>query len=512
MRYGFAIDHRKCIGCHACTVACKSEHDVPVGVFRTWVKYIEKGTFPDTRRYFSVLRCNHCEDAPCVTICPTGALFKRPDGIVDFDPAKCIGCKSCMQACPYDALYIDPTTNTAAKCNYCAHRVDQNLLPACVVVCPEKAIIAGDLDDPLSEISQIISREQITVRKPEQGTRPKVFYIGADEAGLTPEAVSRAQEYMWSQVRPDDRPVEAVQANGLVPGPAEPLVAYDVHHPKPWGWRVATYLWTKSIGSGAMLLAALFLLLSLGSSTDTFDIAAPLIGMVFIAATAALLVADLKRPDRFWYILTKANRTSWLVWGGYILGLAGLVAFLWFVVGAFGLMSGLGNALQIAAIPLALAAAGYTAFLFAQAEGRDYWQSPLVLPHLLAQAVVGGASALLIAGALLGAGWDDLRLLATFLGGGLLAHALFIVAEQTMPPVNAHVGRTVELIARGPYRDALASGVLMLGTIVPLILVVATHLTGAVTPLSILAALSALVGIWTYEHIWVSAGQDVPLS
>ena len=124
MRYGFLIDHRKCIGCHACTVACKSEHQVPVGAFRTWVKYIEKGQYPDTRRYFSVMRCNHCDDAPCITICPVTALFRRTNGIVDFDGDRCIGCKSCMQACPYDALYIDPNSNTAAKCNFCAHRVE----------------------------------------------------------------------------------------------------------------------------------------------------------------------------------------------------------------------------------------------------------------------------------------------------------------------------------------------------------------------------------------------------
>ncbi|MGH2859190.1 MAG: 4Fe-4S binding protein, partial [Solirubrobacteraceae bacterium] len=105
-RFGFVIDQRACIGCHACTVACKEEHGVELGVFRTWVKYIEQGAFPDTRRYFSVLRCNQCTDAPCVQICPVTALFKREDGIVDFDPERCIGCKACLQACPYDALYI----------------------------------------------------------------------------------------------------------------------------------------------------------------------------------------------------------------------------------------------------------------------------------------------------------------------------------------------------------------------------------------------------------------------
>ncbi len=133
MNYGFVIDNRMCIGCHACTVVCKSEHDVPIGVNRTHVKYIEKGMFPNNTREFSVHRCNHCADAPCVEICPTTALYTRADGIVDFDNDRCIGCKSCTQACPYDALYIDPDTNTAAKCNYCAHRLDHEHEPAYIV-------------------------------------------------------------------------------------------------------------------------------------------------------------------------------------------------------------------------------------------------------------------------------------------------------------------------------------------------------------------------------------------
>ena len=136
MQYGFVIDHRKCIGCHACTVACKSENDVPVGSFRTWVKYTEIGTFPTIKRHFAVLRCNQCTNAPCVTICPVTALDKRPDGIVDLDRDACIGCKACMQACPYDAIYLNEDTGGAEKCHYCAHRVEQGLKPACEIVCP----------------------------------------------------------------------------------------------------------------------------------------------------------------------------------------------------------------------------------------------------------------------------------------------------------------------------------------------------------------------------------------
>src|ERR671936_2404137 len=167
IKYGFVIDNRKCIGCHACTVACKSEHQVPLGVDRTWVKYIEKGTFPNNRRLFTVMRCNHCEFAPCVAICPVTALHTRADGVVDFNSDRCIGCKACLQACPYDALYIDPDTHTAAKCNFCTHRLELGLQPSCVAVCPEQAIIAGDMSDPTSEISRLLSRHPVQVRKPE---------------------------------------------------------------------------------------------------------------------------------------------------------------------------------------------------------------------------------------------------------------------------------------------------------------------------------------------------------
>ena len=174
--YGFAIDLRKCIGCHACTIACKAEHEIPIGVNRCWVKTVEKGTFPDTRRFFFPVLCNQCDDAPCARICPTNALFRRRDGIVDLHGDSCIGCRACMVACPYDQLFIDPNTHTAEKCNFCANRVENQLLPACVSVCPTECRIFGDLDDPSSEVAKIAQMEAMQVRKPEKGTLPKVFY------------------------------------------------------------------------------------------------------------------------------------------------------------------------------------------------------------------------------------------------------------------------------------------------------------------------------------------------
>src|ERR1700677_2858569 len=201
MRYGFVIDQDRCIGCHACTVACKEEHQVPVGVFRTWVKHIEKGEFPHASRHFGIMRCNHCDDSPCTEICPTSALYRRADGIVDFDNRRCIGCKACMQACPYVALYIDPNNNTAAKCNFCAHRVEMNLEPACVIVCPTQAILAGDLDNPASNVSRTVATKKISVRKPQKGTQPKLFYVGIEGDLLEPTRISRKDTYFAADRR-----------------------------------------------------------------------------------------------------------------------------------------------------------------------------------------------------------------------------------------------------------------------------------------------------------------------
>jgi len=123
-----------------------------------------------------------------VTICPVTAMYQRKDGIVDFSSERCIGCKACMQACPYDSIYIDPDEGTAAKCHFCAHRTEVGLEPSCVVVCPEHAIIAGDLDACDGEIAQLLAREPVRVRKPEQGTRPKLYYIDGDESAIVPTA------------------------------------------------------------------------------------------------------------------------------------------------------------------------------------------------------------------------------------------------------------------------------------------------------------------------------------
>ena len=327
MRYGFVIDQNRCIGCHACTVACKEEHNVPIGVNRTWVKYIEKGEFPDARRHFAVLRCNHCDDAPCIEICPTVALFRRPDGIVDFNSERCIGCKSCMQACPYDALYIEPNSNTAAKCNFCAHRVEVGLKPSCEIICPTQAIMSGDLDDPASQVAKIVATQTTSVRKPEKGTKPKLFYVGVDGDLLQPTKMEPQSTHLWADKQHGEDLYALLKEKQGKTTPGVAREVYNVPHPPLWGRMIASYLWTKSIGAGTLLVAAI--LLGMGYKGETLlHIASPVLALILTGLTVFLLVFDLKRPERFFYILIKPNPRSWLVLGGYILTLYGFLACL----------------------------------------------------------------------------------------------------------------------------------------------------------------------------------------
>lgn len=512
MRYGFVIDHRKCIGCHACTVACKSENNVPVGAFRTWVKYIEKGAYPDTQRFFSVLRCNHCDDAPCITICPVTALYRRDDGIVDFDGDRCIGCKACMQACPYDALYINPNTNTAEKCNYCAHRVELQLEPACVVVCPVQAIVSGDLDDPDAPIARLIANEETLVRKPEAGTRPKLHYIDANPSSLVPADQTHAAGYLWAEMQSD--PVfQDVQA--LADADAKARTTYDVAHERPWGWKVSAYLWTKSVSSGSFLLAAVAIGLGFVPGGVLFRTAAPWIALVFLALTLVLLVADLKRPERFLSIMFRPQWRSWLVIGGYILAGYGAVLAAWLAIDWFEVEVAESLILWPGAILAALSAI-YSAFLFRQARGRVFWHSSATPVHLFAQAIVAGAAALVVFSVAL-AWWTGSEWFGTSraflyyeLIGSVLAHGALVAAEVLIPEENVERARAARLLTRGIFSKLFWGGAILAGVVAPLLLL---GLVGIGSDASMLtSAVLALAGLFIWEHLWVQAGQAIPLS
>lgn len=181
-RWAMVVDLRLCIGCQACTVACSVENRVPLGSFRTLVTNYEVTSHGEARRYTLPRLCNHCQKPACVTVCPTQATSKRADGAVVVDNTICIGCGYCVQACPYDARFINETTRTVDKCTFCLHRVEAGLLPACVETCVSGARIFGDLNDPQSAVATLVRKHPVQVLKRGMGTEPMVFYIGLDAA------------------------------------------------------------------------------------------------------------------------------------------------------------------------------------------------------------------------------------------------------------------------------------------------------------------------------------------
>lgn len=513
MRYGFVIDQNRCIGCHACTVACKEEHNIPIGVNRTWVKYIEKGNYPDTRRHFAVLRCNHCDDAPCIEICPTVALFRRSDGIVDFDNERCIGCKSCMQACPYDALYIDPERNTAAKCNFDASRVEMGYKPACEVVCPTQAILSGDLDNPNSAVSKRIALEKVTVRKAEKGTKPKLFYVGVEGDLLNPTMMEPQSSHFWAEKDPGEDLYALKIADPARTTPGAAREVYDVPHMIPWGKKIASYLWSKAISAGVLLLAALFLNMGFDQDIILLGFIAPLVSLLFLGATMALLVFDLKKPGRFLFLLTKPNVNSWLTLGGYILMFFGVLLGIWLAqIYRDGMVS---PWVMWPAALFAIASAGYSAFLFAQARGRDFWQSPLLFWHLIVKAISAGAAVLILIGSLeLITPYQFMSprmffWLIHILVISLLAGLAMVCGDLFMKHGSEESTRAGALLLRGPLSKPFWIFVVGFGVVIPAGLIL--WQASALIP-GMAASFLSLFGLWMHEHLWIKAGQAVPLS
>jgi Fe-S-cluster-containing dehydrogenase component/formate-dependent nitrite reductase membrane component NrfD len=508
MRYGFIIDNRKCIGCHACTVACKTENHVPLTVNRTWVKYVEKGAFPNVRRVFQVTRCNHCENPPCVTICPVTAMYQRKDGIVDFSSERCIGCKACMQACPYDSIYIDPEEGTAAKCHFCAHRTEIGLEPSCVVVCPEHAIIAGDLDQIDGEIGQLLARETVRVRKPEQGTRPKLYYIDADEAAIVPTAARHEPIYMWSQRN------ESLHGGAALYPPDSPLLqknalaAYDVSHARPWGWQVPAYCWTKGIGSGALAIPAIAMLFGKLGADRVRDIALSAIALLFTALTTGLLVCDLEHKARFLRVVFMPQSRSWLARGAFILiGYSGLTSI--FLLASVLGFSAIASWSLWPTVLAGFMAAVYTAFLFGQCEGRDLWQTPLLPVHLIVQALMCGAAVLTLLPSSAGGSSELFNVARAALGVTLATHLLIVAAEFTMPHSTDNSAYAARLITHGPFKGWFWGGAIVVGGLLPLFLLL-VPMFGSIS--LGLAGMLALVGLLAFEWCFVMAGQSVPNS
>ena len=221
-----------------------------------------------------------------------------------------------MQACPYDALYIDPDRNTAAKYNFDASRVEMGYEPACEVVCPTQAILSGDVDDANSTISKRIAMEKVSVRKAEKGTKPKLFYAGVDGDLLNPNMMQPQETHFWADKDPgeDLYALRMASSERTTPGAAREV--YDVPHETPWGKKIASYLWTKSISAGVLLLSALLLNMGFEQDAGVLSLVSPAVSLIFLGATMVLLVLDLKNPVASFTFSPSLTSTPGWCWAG----------------------------------------------------------------------------------------------------------------------------------------------------------------------------------------------------
>jgi formate-dependent nitrite reductase membrane component NrfD len=348
----------------------------------------------------------------------------------------------------------------------------------------------------------------VRVRKPEQGTQPKLYYIDGDESAIVPTAARHESIYMWSQRN------AAVLGGGAAYPLDHPLLqkdalaAYDVSHARPWGWQVPAYCWTKSIGSGVLAVPAIAMALGRLSGNRVRDIALATLALLFTALTTVLLVWDLDHKERFLRVVFTPQSKSWLARGAFILiAYSALCGVFW-----LGAVAGFSVATFVLLWPTVLVgfcAAAYTAFLFGQCEGRDLWQTPLLPVHLIVQALLCGSAVLALLPEALGGSTQALAFAIPTLVVSLVLHLLMLVGEVAMPHTTDNARYGARLMTHGPFARAFWGGTVVLGGIVPLLLLL---IGGPGRIVKGVASVLSLVGLLIFEWCFVMAGQSVPNS
>lgn len=417
-RYAMALDTAACIGCYACTLACKVENASPSGIWMAPVIEREFGAFPDARKAFLPLLCNHCADAPCMAACPTRAISRRADGIVLIDQDVCCGTRACVIACPYGAIHYydrpDPLhtpferarvvhhqAGTAKKCTFCAPRIDRGLQPACVEACPTGARIFGDLEDAASPVAAALAaRESVPLGTP-WPTGPSVRYL--------PEGMKRA-------------------------GGATSDIALYFRPQTQWRTVHALQFWL--LGAGAGVLAA-SRVLAPEATLFGFDLGAVL-AILLVAGTSLMLTSHLGKPLRFLNAL-RNWRSSWISRGAIadVVFLAAVAAL------AFAPPGPLRAPLTLLALVAAVIVAAYPALSMAALGSVPAWRGWRLPAEALVEAAMAGT-------ALIGlfAGWSD-AVLHALLGAAALRLTLALIWWGSTPARLAAIWAGIVLLLAG---------------------------------------------------------------
>ncbi len=484
MNQATVIDLGACIGCDACAVACRAEHGLPPGMNRLNVRIVEQGTFPDVMRAFQVNRCQDCADAPCATICPTGAIQRRSDGILALDAESCLGCRACLAACPYDALTIHPETGVADKCDGCGHRLDQGLEPACAVACPTGAIRIGDLDLPDSEIARALSGGALLTRRPELGTRPRVHYRGAP---LLDPLRARSVGLLATREHP-----EAAGLSGLS-GPD--LVVAEGQHRPGLDVRTALLTWTQALSAGVFLVPTLGVVLGVLPGDQLIGrIVAPIIGLLYLAGTAGAVSWTSERRGRLSLIFRRPNFASWLTRGAWLslgLGVVLTLQILSTLVGA-----PLDDLLLIPGLLIALALPAHVPLALRQCRGRALWRSPLGVPQAISGALMLGGAMLLPFVAVLSPANAGFFGATTALGA--LGWLAMVGVDLGVDAAGADGRAATRELRAGAWRWPAWGGAVL-------------GLTGLLAPfLGAWITLPVLAAPLLYTHAFIGAGQSAP--
>jgi phenylacetyl-CoA:acceptor oxidoreductase subunit 1 len=493
-RWVMLADLERCVGCQTCTAACRHANATSPAVQWRKVLDIESGSYPDVRRSFVPVGCQHCEEPPCMEVCPSTATRQRPDGIVTIDYELCIGCAYCAVACPYQARFKvdaprfaygattmrselareDPRRlGVAQKCTFCVDRVDYGIglgitpgvdpraTPACVNACIADALHFGDLDDPHSNVSTLL-REHRHFRMHEGlGTGPGFYYLHGKANGAA--------------VLPQAAPIGAsgtTRTKGVEP--------WLQSH---WDWRAAANFMCGGAGAGLFVLAVL------AGLASASPVSLALVALALVAAGLFCVWLEIGRPWRFINVLLHPQQ-SWMT-------RESIVALAFFALGLAALWSGSRGMLAAAA----LAALGFLycqARVLAAAKGIPAWRAPRIVPLIIVTGLCEGAGLFLAASALL-APLAPMRMAAAA-GLAVLAAMRAVVWRAYLDSLDGGApSRTLEVLR------AFDLWFLLSGVLAPLVLIAAAFMApGAEAPLFVLAGASAFAAGWALKYILIT--------